>query len=110
MWGPPGTFGPDCPESLTPGAYTSGGILYSNVFLHDQTGSQGQLRRLRATSLEMPILSTIITSSSLFTWVPLGIFLFKLIHNSFHSHDYSLGLFFGSFLPLFFLLIFSTVI
>ena len=68
----------DCPESPTPGAYTSGGILYSKVFLHGQRGSQGQLRCLRATSLEMPFLSTIIASSSLFTWVPLGIFLFRL--------------------------------
>ena len=33
VWGPPGTFGPDCPESPTPGAYTSGGSLSSGVVL-----------------------------------------------------------------------------
>ena len=110
VWGSRGTFSPNCPESLTPGAYNSGASLYFSVFLHNQTGSQGQLRCLRVTSLEMPLLSTIIASSSLFTWVTLGIFLFKLIHDSFHSHHYSLSLLFGSFLPLFFLLIFSTII
>ena len=30
----PGTFSPDCSESLTPGAYTSGGILSSIVVLY----------------------------------------------------------------------------
>ena len=41
----------------------------------DWTWSQGQLRRLRAIPLEMPLLSTVIASPSLFTWAPLGIFL-----------------------------------
>ena len=31
MWGPPGTFSPDCLESLTPETYASGGSLSSNV-------------------------------------------------------------------------------
>ena len=30
----PGTFSPDCSESLTPGAYTSGGIVSSIVVLY----------------------------------------------------------------------------
>ena len=40
----------------------------------DQTWSQGRLRCPRAIPLEMPLLSTVITRVSLFTWVPLGIF------------------------------------
>ena len=34
MWGPLGTFSPDCPESLTLRAYTSEGNLSSNVVLY----------------------------------------------------------------------------
>ena len=86
VWGPLGTFSPDCPESLTPGAYNSGASLYFSVFLHNQTGSQGQLRHLRATWFEMPLLSTVLASLALFTWAPLGIFLFRLTHGSFPSH------------------------
>ena len=33
VWGPPGTFGPDCLESLTPGAYTSEDSLFSSKIL-----------------------------------------------------------------------------
>ena len=51
----------------------------------DRTWSQGRLRCLRAIPLEMPLLSTVIASPSLFTWVPLGIFL-RLFKNGFHSH------------------------
>ena len=40
----------------------------------DWTWSQGQLRCLRAIPLEMPLLSTVITSPPLPTWVPLGTF------------------------------------
>ena len=43
--------------------------------LVDQTWSQGKLRCLRAILLELPLLSTVIASLSLFTWAPLGIFL-----------------------------------
>ena len=50
-----------------------------------QTWSWGRLRCLRAIPLEMPLLSTVIASPSLFTWVPLGIFL-RLFKNGFHSH------------------------
>ena len=31
---PPGTFSPDCPESPTPGVYTSEGCLFSSVVLY----------------------------------------------------------------------------
>ena len=34
MWGPLGTFSPDCLESPIPGAYTSGGSLSSSVVLY----------------------------------------------------------------------------
>ena len=33
MWGPPGTFSPDCLEGLTPETYASGGSLSSSVVL-----------------------------------------------------------------------------
>ena len=69
-----GTFGPNCLESLTPGAYTLEGNLFSSKVLCRRDRELGQLRCLRAIPLEMPLLSTIIASPSLFTWVPLGIF------------------------------------
>ena len=31
VWGPPGTFSPDCLESLTPETYACGGSLSSSV-------------------------------------------------------------------------------
>ena len=74
MWGPLGTFGLDCLESPTPVTYASGGSLSSSVSFADWTWSQWQLRCLRAIPLEMPLLSTVITTPSLFTWVPQGIF------------------------------------
>ena len=74
MWGPPGTFSPDCPESPSPEAYASRGSLSSSVVLSRPDRELEQLRCLRATSLEMPLLSIVITSLSLFAWVPLGIF------------------------------------
>ena len=58
----------------------------------DQTGSRGRLRFLRAIPLEVPLLSTVIASPSLFTWVPLGIFL-RLLKNVFHSHGEGFCLF-----------------
>ena len=33
VWGPPGTFSPDCLESLTPKTYASEGSLSSSVVL-----------------------------------------------------------------------------
>ena len=51
----------------------------------DWTWSWGRPRCLRAIPLEVPLLSTVIASPSLFTWVPLGIFL-RLFKNGFHSH------------------------
>ena len=51
----------------------------------DRTWSQGQLRCLREIPLEVPLLFTIIASPSLFTWVPLDIFL-RLFKNASHSH------------------------
>ena len=34
VWGPLSTFSPDCPESPTPGVYTSEGCLFSSVVLY----------------------------------------------------------------------------
>ena len=84
MWGPPGTFGPDCLESLTPGAYTSEGSLFSSMAVCRPDMELGQLRCLRAFLLEMPFLSTVITSPSLFTWVSLGILL-RLFQSRYNS-------------------------
>ena len=92
MWEPPGTFSPDCLESLTPETYASGGSLSSSVVL----GGGGQLRCLRAIPLEVPLLSTVIASPSLFTWAPLGIFL-RLFKNVFHSHGEGFRLFLSFF-------------
>ena len=72
--GTPEHFRSDCLESLTPGAYTLEGNLFSSKVLCRQDRELGRLRCLRAIPLEMPLLSTIIASPSLFTWVPLGIF------------------------------------
>ena len=72
--GTPELFRSDCLESLTPGAYTLEGNLFSSKVLCRRDRELGQLRCLRAIPLEMPLLSTIIASPSLFTWVPLGIF------------------------------------
>ena len=58
----------------------------------DQTWSWGWLKCLRAILLEMSLLSTVIASPSLFTWVPLGIFL-RLLKNVFHSHGEGFCLF-----------------
>ena len=71
VWGSLGTFSPICFQNPTPGAYALESCLFSTVVLYKQTWSQGQLGCLRAIPLEMPLLSTIITSSSL---SPLGIF------------------------------------
>ena len=38
VWGSRGTFSPNCPESLTPGAYTSGGSLSSSEVLYGAGG------------------------------------------------------------------------
>ena len=62
------------------------GSLLSTMVLCRLNMELGQLRCLRATSYEMPLLSIVITSPSIFTWFPLGVFLFRLIHRSFHSH------------------------
>ena len=69
MWGPPGTFSPDCPECLTPEAHASGESLSSSVVLLDR--ELGKLRCLGATSLEMALLSIVIARLSLspgFLW------------------------------------------
>ena len=67
----------------------------------DRTRSWGRLRCLRAILLEVPLLSTVIASPSLFTWVPLGIFL-RLHKSVFHSHCKGFRLFLCLFLPFFF--------
>ena len=85
MWGPPGTFSPDCLESPTLETYASGGSLSSSVVFCRPDMELGWLRCLRAILLEVPLLSTVIASPSLFTWVPLGIF-FRLFKNGSDSH------------------------
>ena len=84
--GLPGTISPDGPETPTSGAYTSEGSLSSSVVLYRPDREQGWLRHPRAALFEVPLLSTVLASLTLFTWVPLGIFLFRLIHNSSHRH------------------------
>ena len=75
----------------------------------DWTWSRGRLGCLRAIPLEMPLLSTAIASTSLFTWVPLGIFL-RLFKNGFHSHFEGFRLFLCLSLPFFLFLTFPTMI
>ena len=96
MWEPPRTLIPDCLESLTPGAYTTEDSLFSIWSFADRTWSQGRLRCLRAILLEMPILSTVIPSPSLFTWVTVGIFL-RLFQSRSNSHCWGFSLLTGSF-------------
>ena len=72
MCGPSGTVSPDCPESPIPGPVSWRAVSQVWSFT-DKTESLGQLRCLREILLEMPLLSVVITSSSLFTWVPLGV-------------------------------------
>ena len=114
MWGPPDTFSPDCLESPTLETYASGGSLSSSVVLcrpdMEPGGGGGVwLRCLRAIPLEVPLLSTIIASPSLFTRAPLGIFL-GLFKNVFHSHGKGFRLVLHLFLPFFLFLIFPTII
>ena len=75
MWGPLGTFSPDCLESPTPGPYTlEGSFLSSVVLCRPDMELGGRLKHLRVILLEVSLLSTVIASPSLFTWVPLGSF------------------------------------
>ena len=109
MWGPPGTFSPDGLERQTPETHASGGSLSSSVVPCRPDMEPGRLRCLRAIPLEMPLLSTAIASPSLFTWVPLGIFL-RLFKNGFHSHCEGFRIFLRLSLPFFLFLIFCTII
>ena len=67
----------------------------------DWTGNWGRLRCLRAIPLEVPLLSTVIASPPLSTWVPLRVFL-RLFKNSSHSHCKGFRLFLCLCLPFFF--------
>ena len=62
----------------------------------DLTWSRGRLKCLRAIPLEVPLLSTVIASPSLFTWAPLGIFL-RLFKNVFHGYGEGFSLFLCNF-------------
>ena len=73
VWGPPGTFSPDCLESPTPGAYTSEGSLSSSVVLCRPDLEPRAAQMPEGNPTEMPRLSTVIISPSLFTWVSLRI-------------------------------------
>ena len=92
MWGPPGTFSPDCLESPIRKPTPLGAVSLLVWSFADWTWSWGRLRCLRAIPLEVPLLSTVIASPSLFTWAPLGIFL-RLFKNGFHSHGEGFRLF-----------------
>ena len=70
-----------------------GAVSLSVWSFADRTCSRGWLRCLRAIPLEVPLLSTVIASPSLFTWAPLGIFL-RLFKNVFHSHGEAAFVFF----------------
>ena len=65
----------------------------------------GWLRGLRAILLDVPLVSTVIASPSLFTWVPLGILL-RLFQSRSNSHagdsvfPWYFFFFFGSYFPL----------
>ena len=114
MWGPPDTFSPDCLESPTLETYASGGSLSSSVVLcrpdMELGGGGGEgvwLRCLRAIPPEVLLLSTKIASPSIFTWVPLGIFL-RMFKSGSYSHYEGFHLFL--FLPFFLFLIFPTII
>ena len=74
-----------------------------------QTWSWGWLRCLRAIPLVVPLLSTVIVSPSLFTWVPLGIFL-RLFRNGSHTHCEGFRLFLCLFCLFFFFFIFPNII
>ena len=86
-----------------------GAVSHPVWSLADRTWSRGRLRCQRAIPLDMPLLSTVIASPSLFTWVPLGIFL-RLFKNGFHSHCEGFRLFLCLSLPFFLFLIFCTII
>ena len=109
MWGPLGTFSPDCLESLTPETYASEGSLSSRVVLCRPDIEPGRLRCLRSIPLEVPLLSTVIACLYLFTWVPLGIFL-RLFKDGFDGHYKGFRLFLCLSLPFFLFLIFPTMI
>ena len=102
VWGPPGTFGPDCPESPTPwGLKLWGQSLLRCGPLQTGHGARGCLRCLRAIPLETPLLPTVIRSPSLFTWVPLGI-VPQLFQSRSNSHCWGFSLLPGSFFfPIF---------
>ena len=90
------TFSDNYLESPAPGGYTSEGSLFSSMVFADQTWSRRQLRCLRAILLEMSVLSTVIASPSLFTWVPPGILL-RLFQSRSNSHCWGISLLTGSF-------------
>ena len=50
------------------------GSLFSSKVLCRQDMELGGLRCLRAIPFEMPLVSIVIASLSLFTWDPLGVF------------------------------------
>ena len=100
MWGPLGTFSPDCLESPPLKPMPLGAVSLPVWSFADRTWSRGRLRCLRAIPLKVLLLFTVIASPFLFTWVPLGIF-FRLFKSVFHSHCEGFCLFLCLFLPFF---------
>ena len=63
--------------------------------------SWGQLGCLRAIPLEVPLPFTVIANPSLFTWVPLGIFLRLFKNCSYNNYEgFRLFLFLSAFLSI----------
>ena len=69
LWGPLGTFSPHCLEGLTPEACVSEGILFSSVVICRPDMELRVAYVPESILLEQSLLSTIIVSPSLFTWV-----------------------------------------
>ena len=83
---PPGTFSPGYLESPTPETCASGAVSPPAWSLAGRPDMElGWLRGLRAVLLEVPLLSLVIASPSLFTWIPLGILL-RLFESRSNSH------------------------
>ena len=101
MWGPQALSVPIVLRVWPLGPTSRRAVSCPLWFFTDWTWSLGWLRCLRAILLEMLLLSTVLTSLSLFTWVPLGIFL-RLFQSRSNSHfgGFSLSLvFFVSYCP-----------
>ena len=95
-------------ESEPWGLHLRGQSLLLYGPLQTEHGARGSLEAWGQSPSRYP-LSTVITSPALFSWVPLGIFL-RLFQSRSNSLCWGFSLLPGSFLPLIFFLVFSTII